>query len=163
MKKCLSIILMFFLIFSSSVVLLAEEETITQNSPDNSDNITVDYDAGVTYTVTIPANVTFTDTEKEIERSMQIRDVVLNEGSTLHVNLTSRNDFKMMYGKGYIEYQLMINSHDISQGNDYTILSVPSGESSGWAILKFTTDLQKDHVLYTGNYADTLTFTVSID
>lgn len=163
MKKWVFVILIVFLTLSSLTVSLASGETITQDSKENSGNITVDYNAGVTYTVTIPASVTFSDTEKQVERSLQVSDVVLNEGTALNVNLASRNDFKMMNGDGYIAYRLMINYNDVPEGNNHIILTVPAGGSTGWAILKFATDLQKDHILYAGDYTDTLTFTVSID
>ncbi len=163
MKKLFSVILVVCFALSSPIISLAAGETITQDSQENSGNITVNYNAGVTYTVTIPASVTFSDTEKEVERSLQVSNVVLNEGSTLNVNVASLNNFKMMYGEGYIDYHLMVNYNDVLKDNNHTILSVLAGENTGWAVLKFATDLQKDHVLYTGNYTDTLTFTVSID
>lgn len=163
MKKLLSVILIVLFTFGSSVISLAAGETITQDSSENSGNITVDYNEEVTYTVTIPASVTFSDSEKEVERSLQVSNAVLNEGSTLNVNIASLNNFKMMYGEGYIEYYLKINHNDVSKENNYTILTVPAGESTGWAVLNFITDLKKDHVLYAGNYTDTLTFTVSIN
>ena len=98
MKKWVFVILIVFLTLSSLTVSLASGETITQDSKENSGNITVDYNAGVTYTVTIPASVTFSDAEKQVERSLQVSDVVLDEGTALNVNLASRNDFKMMNG-----------------------------------------------------------------
>ena len=164
MKKLLPFILITVLTLRSSIISLAAAgEIITQDSQEKSGNITVGYDAEATYTVTIPTSVTFTDTEKTIERPLLVTNVILNEGSTLNVNITSLNNFKMIYGEGYMEYYLLINSNNAPKENSYTILTVLAGESSGWAILTFITDLKKDHVLYTGNYTDTLTFTVTID
>ncbi len=163
MKKWFFVILIVILFFGSMTVSQASGETITQDSEENSGNITVDYNAGVTYTLTIPASVSFSDTETQVERSLQVSNVVLNEGSSLNVNLASANDFKMMHGDGYIEYRLMINYNDVPEGNNHTILTVPAGEKTGWVILHFATDLQKDHITYAGNYTDTLTFTVSIN
>ena len=163
MKKWFACILTVFFTLSVPSVSLAEGETITQDSQENSGNITVGYNAEVTYTVTIPASVTFSDTEKEIERSLQVSDVVLNEGSVLNVNISSLNHFTMVRNEGYIDYDLLVNYHEIPKDDQYTILTVAAGESSGWAILNFATDLQKEHAQYAGNYTDTLTFTVSID
>lgn len=164
MKKIITAILSVLCYLNISIVSLAfSGETITQDSQKKSGDITVGYNAEVTYTVTIPASVTFTDAEKEIERPLMVSNVILNEGSTLNVNLVSQNNYKMMYGEGYIEYSLMVNYNDALKENNINILTVLAGESSGLAILDFITDLNKDHALYTGNYTDTLTFTVMID
>ncbi len=163
MKKWIAAMIIILLTLSSAVISMAAGETITHESGEKRGSITVGYNAGVTYAVTIPASVTFSDTENVAERSLQVTNVVLNEGSVLHVNLASRNNFKMMNGEGYMEYHLKINSHDVQEDDQYTILSVSAGEPSGWVILNFVTDLQKDHLLYAGNYTDTLTFTVSIE
>ena len=117
MKKLLPFIMMIVFIFHlSAVSLVAAGEAITQDSPEKTGNTTVGYDAGVTYTVTIPANVTFTDTEKSVERPLLVSNVVLNEGSTLNVTIASLNDFKMVYGEGYddgyIEYNILVNSNE---------------------------------------------------
>ena len=168
MKKLSPIIAIVVFIFHISVVSLAAAgEAITQDSQEKTGNTTVGYDAAVTYTVTIPANVTFTDTEKFVERPLLVSNVVLNEGSTLNVNIASLNDFKMVYGKGaddgYIEYNILVNYNEAPKKNTYTILTVLAGEKSGWAVLDFITDLNKEHAYYTGNYTDTLTFTITID
>ncbi len=163
MKKILSMMLLMCFILPGPMILRTAGETITQASGGNSGSLTVDYNAGVTYTVTIPASVTFSDTEKEVERALQVNNVVLNAGSKLNINLTSLNHFKMMCGEGYIEYSLKVNHNETPEGNNYTVLTVPAGENTGWAILNFSTDLQKEHVLYAGNYTDTLTFTVVIN
>lgn len=168
MKKLLPIIAIVVFVFHISVVSpAAAGEAITQDSQEKTGNTTVGYDAGVTYTVTIPANVTFTDTEKFVERPLLVSNVVLNEGSTLNVNISSLNDFKMIYGEGYddgyIEYNILVNYNKPPEKNTYTILTVMAGEKSGWAVLDFITNLNKEHAFYTGNYTDTLTFTITID
>lgn len=164
MKKLLSII-MFTAIFlrTSIFTQAAGYGTILQNSQVESGSITVDYNAGVTYKLTIPASVTFTDTEKEIERGLLVEDVLLNEGSSLNVSIESLNDFKMINGEGYIDYHLMINRQVPTEKNNYNVLTVEAGENSGWAVLYFITELNKKNALYAGNYTDTLTFTVTID
>lgn len=160
----LAVIVIGIFIFHISVLsLMAAGETITQDSGEKSGNITVGYDAGVSYTVTIPANVTFTDTEKSVERGLQVSNVVLDEGSALSINITSLNNFRMVNGEGYIEYSLLANNNETPKDNSYTILTVLAGERSGWVILDFITELNKDHVVYAGNYTDTLTFTVTVN
>lgn len=162
MKKITVCFLPLILALSISVISLAEGETITQDSPQNSGEITVGYSVGVNYTLTIPASVTFSDSEKEIQRSLQVSDVILDEGSSIIVNLSSLNNFKMTYRGGEIGYSLLVNATAAPAENDFTILTVKAGEPSGWVLLDFLTNLNKNNVVYTGNYTDTLTFTVTV-
>ena len=108
MKRILSLILLMSFILPGPVILRTAGGTITQDSGESSGSLTVDYNAGVTYTVTIPASVTFSDTEKEVERALQVNNVVLNAGSVLNVNLTSLNQYKMMYLHFHKELFLLI-------------------------------------------------------
>lgn len=164
MKKFIAIIMSIVMVLKMPIYLLADENTtITQDSKDKSGNINIDYYADVTYNVTIPASVTFTDTEKTVERGLQVSNVVLNEGSSLKVDVKSLNGFKMVYNEGFIDYYLKINYATITEKNDFNILTVKAGESSGWVILEFITELNKANAKYTGKYTDILTFTVSID
>ncbi len=164
MKKLSAIVLAAVLLLTSpSLWLVSSGNIITQDSGEKSGNITVGYDAGVAYTVTIPASVTFTDSEKRIERPLQVNNIVLSEGSTLSVNIASSNHFKMTHGEGYIEYSLLVNSNAVPKQNSFNILKVAAGEKSGWAILEFVTDLDTEHASYAGSYTDTLTFTVTIN
>ena len=141
----------------------AEGTTITQGSKDKSGSVNIDYYADVSYEVTIPASVTFTDTDTTIERGLQVRNVMLNEGTSLNINVTSRNDFKMIYKDGSIDYSLIINKHARPEKNNFNILTVAAGERSGIATLDFVSDLAKAEAKFAGKYTDTLTFTVSID
>lgn len=164
MKKLLSVIMLVAIMLGLPIISMAAENgTITQDSQEPSGKISVDYNMGVTYTVTIPASVTFTDAEKRVERSLLVVDVLLDEGSSLNVNISSLNDFQMRNGESYIDYYIMYNYSTVPEGNNYNILTVDAGERSGWVILDFITELNKENALYAGNYNDTLTFTVSIE
>lgn len=164
MKKLLSVIMIAAITLGMSAISLeAEEVTITPDSGEQSGKINVDYNADVSYLVTIPASVTFTDTQTSVERGLLARDVLLKEGSSLNISITSLNDFKMKKGEAFIEYALSVNHNDALEKNNFTILTVESGEHTGWAVLEFTTELRIDDALYTGTYSDILTFTVSID
>lgn len=163
MKKLLSVIMAVAVMVTMSITSLAAEEIITQNSDEKTGNINVDYDMEISYTVTIPASVTFTDTQKTVERGLQASGVVINEGSSLNVNITSLNGFKMKNGDAEIGYQLKVNYNPALEENNQTILTVEAGEVVGLAILSFVTELEKEKALYAGNYTDTLTFTVSVD
>ena len=142
----------------------SEETATTQDSQEKSGNTNVDYNLEETYMVTFPASVTFTDTEKSIDRGLQVSDVVLREGSSINVYVASLNDFKMKNGEGSIAYQLIVNNnYDKPVEHNSNVLTVVAGEKAGVAILTFTTALDKSKAPYAGRYSDTLTFTVSID
>lgn len=139
---------------------------ITQDSTNKGWEINVNYDMSTEYTVTIPASVNFTDSERTIDRPLQANDVRIDDGKALNITISSQNGFKMKHTKNSgsgIDYHLMINNAIIPDENNYNVLTVNAGEGSGSAILSFVTELNKDNAFYTGNYTDTITFTVSID
>lgn len=143
-------------------VLAAGDMEIDQDSPDQSGSLNVEYDLGVTYTVAIPASVTFTNTEKTAERGLQVSDVMLGEGQSLHVSVSSRNGFQMRNGDDYIAYSMTVNQGPPAEESPIEVLTVRAGETSGWALLDFVTDLDRTHAQLAGRYSDTLTFTVSV-
>ena len=165
MKKIISVIMIVLMTLGVPIYSLASEETATpQDSWEKSGNTNIDYNMEETYTVTFPASVTFTDNETSIDRGLQVTDVVLREGSSLHVNVASLNDFQMKNGEGSIAYQLIVNNNDDKPvQHNSTVLTVIAGEKTGLAILTFTTKLDKSNASFAGRYSDTLTFTVSID
>ncbi len=163
MKKLLSVIISAAIVLMISITsFAAENPTITQDNTEKKTSITVDYDMAESYTVTIPASIEFTDDEKNIERPLQIENIMLNEGTVLNVNVSSLNGFKMRNGDAEIDYEMMVNTHNITEGNNQNVLTVKAGEHSCWAILHFATQLSEEKALYAGNYSDTLTFTVSV-
>lgn len=165
MKKILSVIMMVLMILGMPMYSLASEGmAITQDSQEKSGNTNVDYNLEETYTVTFPASVTFTDTEKSIDRGLQVSDVVLQEGHSINVNVASLNDFHMKNKEGSIAYQLIVNNNDDKPvENNSTILTVDAGKKAGVAILTFITVLDKSKAPFAGRYSDTLTFTVSVE
>lgn len=165
MKKILSVIMMVLMILGMPMYSLASEGmAITQDSQEKSGNTNVDYNLEETYTVIFPASVTFTDTEKSIDRGLQVSDVVLQEGHSINVNVASLNDFHMKNKEGSIAYQLIVNNNDDKPvENNSTILTVDAGKKAGVAILTFITELDKSKAPFAGRYSDTLTFTVSVE
>lgn len=147
------------------IYALAGEETATpQDSQEKSGNTNIDYSMEETYTVTFPASVTFTDTQTSVDRGLQVSDVVLREGRSINVNVTSLNGFQMKNGEGFIAYWLIVNNnYDKPVKHNSNVLTVVAGEKAGVAILTFTTELDKSNAPYAGRYSDILTFTVSID
>ncbi len=163
MKKLLSVIISATMIVMISITsFAAENSTITQDDSEKTSSITVDYDMTESYVVTIPASVSFTDTEKNIDRPLQVENIILNEGRTLKINVSSLNNFKMKNGDSEIDYKMMVNATEIPEKNNQDVLVIKAGERSGWAILHFLTELSKDNALLAGRYSDTLTFTVSV-
>lgn len=160
---------LFLKYFTASVMtlmltgLFAGAEVIDTDSPSPEGSVSVNYNGSFSYTVTIPASVTFTKDETEIERSLSASDVVLDEGMKLNVLVDSRNGFKMVNSKGYIEYKMSVNGHDYPASGGVPLLTVEAGNKSGWAILTFSTEFSGEFTGYTGNYSDTLTFTVQVE
>ena len=163
MKKILSAITAaaVFLLFPM-ISCTAEDTVIDQDSASNIGIINVEYNAETEYTVVIPAGVTFTDTEKVQERGIEARNVMLPEGNSLHVTVSSLNNFRIINGDSYIVYSLEVNHNPTPETESNNVLTVAAGEKSGWAILIFSTDLDKENALYAGKYSDILTFTVAI-
>ena len=164
MKKMLCIIMCVGMILGMPVHASAEEyATITPDTSEKSGEISIDYSLEENYIVTIPASVTFTDREKTAERGILVSEVSLREGRVLNVQVSSLNDFKMKNGEAYIDYSLSVNYNPSAEGNNYNILTVEAGERSGYAILDFATQLNKENASYAGKYTDALTFTVSVE
>ena len=145
-----------------SVGAYAAGDVINQDSQEQNGSLNVDYNMDVTYTVAIPASVTFTDAEKTVERGLQVSDVVLSEGQALHVSVSSQNGFQMKNGDGYIDYYIVVNYATPLEQNNSIVLTINAGDGSGWVIFTFITELQKDYAQFAGRYSDTLTFTVSV-
>lgn len=165
MRKILSVIIAAVIASVMMTIPVDADSTgivINKESIEQSGDITIDYALDESYTVTIPASVTFTDEVRSVERSMWAEEVVLNEGRTLYVSVSSLNNFRMVNKDSYIDYYIKMNYATIPQGNDYDVIIVEAGEKAAWAILEFKTELVKDHAAYAGTYTDTLTFTVSI-
>ncbi len=160
LKNFLIAVLVSSLALISPLSVKAEE--ITSGDTEGSGSISVSYNANVNYKVTIPASVTFTDSEKIVERALMASDVLLNKGGKLGISVSSLNGFRMVNDSGYIEYGMKVNGHDINAGEDIVILTVLAGETSGWATLDFETALSGEHAEYAGSYSDTLTFTVQV-
>ena len=158
MKYILSIITTLAVLFGTVGVSFAE---ITENTP-NSGTVSVDYNMDVAYTVTIPPSVTFTDSQKTVESGVAVSNIRLGEEDALNVSVRSLNGFQMRNGDGYIDYELVVNTYEVSGTDDVVILTVYSDESFGWAYLFFSTELDKSNATRAGRYTDTLTFTVSI-
>lgn len=145
------------------VMFGSAQEIIDQTSVNNSSTMSVEHNVDLSYKVTIPANVTFTNSEKIIERSLQASEVYLNDGDELNIYVTSLNDFKMVNKTSYIEYDMLVNSHPIPTDNSSPVLTVQAGDNSGWAVLRFNSELNSEHMGFAGNYSDTLTFTVKVE
>ena len=149
--------------FALQIPIDSFAEEINQDSKEKSAEINVNYNMGSSYEITIPASVTFTDSETTVERALQARNVRIDADKALNVMVSSENGFKMVNHDASMDYHIIINYASTPEGNQFNILKVKAGESSGWAILQFVTELSKGEALYAGNYTDTLTFQVSVD
>lgn len=137
---------------------------INENDSEKTGTVSVGYNVESSYTVTIPANVVFTDTDsgKKVERPLQANDVLLESGQQLNIYVKSLNGFKMVNHSGYIEYSMEANLQKITGTDKVKIMTVLPGDKSGWVLLNFETKFIGDFSGYAGNYSDTLTFTVEM-
>ncbi len=140
--------------------LNANAADITEGSGSQSGQVSVDYSLPSGYIVTIPADVAFTDSQLSVQRAVSAKNVRLSQGSTLHVYAKSKNDFKMKNADSYINYSMLVNTAEFNESG--IVLSVLSGETSGWALLDLTAAPSGEEA-YAGDYTDTLTFTVAIE
>ncbi len=167
MKKIFLNIFAAAFIIAASAFPTAAEEIIDQDSLNKNGSTNVSYNEEVSYTVVIPADVTFTDADAEngysVERGLYAQDVRLDYGSELKVSVESLNGFKMTNNSGYIDYTLSANTTVLPVGSPQDILIVDAGKTSGWTQLTFTAQSDRSNAVYAGTYSDTLTFTAYIE
>lgn len=144
----------------------AAGKTIDQdtNNP-QTDTITVSYQNSPTYTVTIPADVTFTDTDNLADKTnnVVVENVFLNKGKAVKVTVASANDYKMLLdgtdSDTYIPYKLTSNQATINE-----VVTVPSGTKNSPAskTAQLTYSITDKNVPAAGAYSDILTFTIAV-
>ena len=147
-----------------TATVLSSGGVIDENNSEKTGTVSIGYNVEPSYTVTIPANVVFTNTDsgKTAERPLQANDVLLESGQQLNIYVESLNGFKMVNHSGYIEYSMMANAAEITGTDKVKILTVMPGDKSGWVLLNFETKFVGDFSGYAGEYSDTLTFTVEM-
>lgn len=160
MKKFFAMMMVLSVIWTMGA--LAENGVIDQK--DGSANLTVSYNVQPdrTFVVTIPASLEMQEMDEALSASLNVSLDASKynvEDETLILMLTNAA-FKLVYNESEIAYSVF--GGEVPLGLNDAILSWSFGEArSQQKTLTFTADVPTD-VLPSGEYADTLTFSVSI-
>ena len=153
MKKLLSLVLAAILLCSISVTALATD----LNEGNNVGVITVSYGVSEGYIVTIPADVSISTAG--VESTLSANSVLLPDGKTLTVSVTSENNYNLEYANSTIPYTILVDGME-QTAETFIALSVISGTTSDNVTMVFkTTDENIAKATKSGNHTDTLTFT----
>ena len=157
MKKLLFLILAATLLYSISVTAWATD----LNEGNNIGSITVSYGVSEGYVVTIPADVSISTAG--VESILSASSVLIPDGKTLTVSVTSENNYHLEYADSKIPYTILVIETEQTQ-TTFTALSIVSGTTSDSATMVFkTTEEKVAQATKSGNHTDTLTFTCTIN
>lgn len=166
-KKILISIIALFVMLTIAVPTFAA--TITTPG---SQEVTVTYQVGVSYTVSIPADFTLTSedqTNYTAEETVSATGVLIEAGKTLNVKMKSTNfadgEYKLKDSSGESKIKYTIKNGEQDFTNDTTVLTVEAGTTEeAETTLKFATTAEEiGKATKSGDHTDTLTFTVSVD
>ena len=123
--------------------------------------VTIEYVSAPTYTVTIPESVELGETV-----TISAENVVVKKGQQVEVSLTGTsgtdNAFALASQEvAEIAYTVRNGQADVKL-NDTVLTVNPETASSGEATLSFVAPADDD-IVYAGEYAGTVTFTVSVE
>ncbi len=157
MKKLLSFVLAAMMLCSVSVATFATN----LNEGNNVGAITVSYGVSEGYVVTIPADVIISTAG--VESILSASSVLIPDGKTLTVSVTSENNYNLEYANSQIPYTILVDETEQTNAT-FTALSVVSGTTSDSVTMVFkTTDENIAKATKSGNHTDTLTFTCTIN
>ena len=152
MKKMLFLILVAMLLYSFSATVLADD----LNASDPIGITTISYDVSESYVITIPAYVVISTTG--VESTLSASSVLIPDGKTLSVSITSKNNYHLEYANSKIPYTISDNETEQNTGT-FIALTIESGTTSDEVILVFkTTDEAISQATKSGNHTDILTF-----
>ena len=176
MKKVFTILLGMILVISMVGCVCADPTTITQGDGPKSGDTTVSYTVAQGYTVTIPESIELGSDTGRGSSTISAKIIRIEPDSLLNITITggsystdsgvwnlSNNDKKLSY---YINYEDSKPDNGKSPVKlNEVVLSVPANQKDQQEITiycgLFIADLTT--IDYSGKYADTLTFSVSID
>lgn len=136
----------------------------------------VSYGIESTYTVTIPADFSFTNTKLESIGNVKASDVLLGDGKKLVVKMTSTNYdttnlYTLDYGASdvsmipyFIKTKGTTDAYDVNFVNGSSVLEVEAGTTTKEVNIQFSTttdDIAK--ATKSGEHKDTLTFECTVE
>ena len=157
MKKLFSIALVFILLCTASVTVFAAG----LNEDNTVGSITVSYGVSESYVVTIPADIAISTTG--VESTLSASSVLIPDGKTLTVSVTTQNNYNLEYANSKIPYAILVNG-TVQTGENFTAMSVASGTVADSVTMSFkTTDADIAKATKSGNHTDILTFNCTIN
>lgn len=159
MKKLLTFVLTLVLALSLSATAFAAENTFAPGNTAPQDT-TVSFSVDPAYTVTIPATV---ELAKDADTGSYKQDAVikaenvrLKEGEVIQVALAS--DFTLTAGTTDLPYTVTVGdaAAAIATGDTVATFATSAGEQTS------TLHFAAENPTYAGDYADTVTFTISV-
>ena len=165
MKKFVTLLLTAALAVTAATTAFADD-TATQIGPgtDGSPNpssgrMDVTYTVKPSYTVTIPGLVTLNATTPS-KATVKAENVTIPMGQKLEVTLKSDKNFYVKTSEGAVrKYNVTKDNSTTPISNDATVLEVNYGTKS----TELTFEIEQKNVTYSGDYTDTVTFTVSVN
>lgn len=161
MKKIVTLLLTAALAVTAATTAFAD--TKIEPGPDSSPNpasgdMNVTYKVNPSYTVTIPGIVEL-NTAAPSTATVTATDVTIPNGQKVRVTLNSKNNFYVITNEGARgTYTVKKDNSTTPISNGATVLEANYGTKS--TVLTF--EFQKKNVTYSGEYKDTVTFTVSV-
>ncbi|WP_296035087.1 hypothetical protein [uncultured Gemmiger sp.] len=166
MKKLVTLLLTAALAITAATTAFADDAPTTATiGPDTngnptpaSGNMNVTYTVAPSYTVTIPELVTL-NTDAPSTATVTAENVTIPCNQKLKVTLNSNNNFYVITNEGARDtYKVTIGTSTTPISNGATVLETMYGTKS--TVLTF--ELDKRKVTYSGEYKDTVTFTVGL-
>ena len=157
MKKLLILVLAVVMLCSVSVTAFAAD----LDEDNKVGTVTVSYGVAEGYVVAIPTDVIVSTAG--VEASLSASSVLIPDGKTLTVSVTSANNFTLAYAGSTIPYTVSVGEVEQTAAS-FTALSLASGTTSGDVTLTFkTTEEDVANATKSGSHTDTLTFTCAVN
>ena len=131
--------------------------------PTPSAKVNVSFENEPTYTVTIPADVTFAEDMADKTNEVKVEGVYLNKGQSIKVTVASQNGYKMILdgtdADVYVPYELTSDKATIGD-----VITVPTGSlnTKGEGTATLTYKVTDKNVPCAGEYSDILTFNIAV-
>ena len=166
MKKFVTLLLTAALAITAATTAFAANDT-TDVGPTTTSHppLHVTYKVDPSYTVTIPTKVTLNATTPSTAL-VKATNVTIPYGYRVEVALSSATGFKVKAGDyngaPTLSYQVTVPNSATPVQNGNPVLTVQSGAENKEGQTTLTFKLTGDDIKYSGDYTDTVTFTVSI-
>jgi hypothetical protein len=165
-RKILATLLSLTMVLGMTCTAFAAELNSTSRSGDTK----VQYTVEESYTVTIPGDISLTSSKTSDTGIVSAENVLINKDNSLTVTMSSTtysNGYKLTApsGNSSIPYTIKTATNSSNALEDKAVvLKVTSGSTSGNETLTFAVDADTvaNNAKESGNYTDTLTFTVAV-